>query len=116
MRSPASAFSTGTTQDGFPINIVKLSGQNHILRMIRSFPRLGRIPLQYFVLKNENTPKQELGKPPHAVLQTNAQPAVAENGRKLRFAAQGLISQSRKSRPSGNLPELSFNPSSENNA
>jgi hypothetical protein len=34
MRSPASAFSTGTTQDGFPINIVKLSGQNHILRMI----------------------------------------------------------------------------------
>jgi len=38
MRSPASAFSTGTTQDGFPIHIINLSGQNHILRMIRSFP------------------------------------------------------------------------------
>ena len=34
MRSPASAFSTGTTQDGFPVNIVRLEGQNHKFRMI----------------------------------------------------------------------------------
>ena len=34
MRSTASAVSTGTTQDGFPIQIVKLSGQNHILPMM----------------------------------------------------------------------------------
>jgi len=38
MRSPASVFSTGNTQDGFPIHIVELSGQTHILRMIQIRP------------------------------------------------------------------------------